>query len=59
VKYSLKVVKLVLLLLVINYGVDFMNVCDIVLCMIYHVYSTCFGGSPSKEAAKTGNGKKK
>jgi hypothetical protein len=37
---------------------DFMNVCDIVMHIIYHVYSTCFGGSLSGEAAKTGSGKK-
>jgi hypothetical protein len=58
VNYSLKVVELVSLLLVVNYVVDFMNVCDIVLCMIYPEYSAYFGCSPSNEAAKIGNGKK-
>jgi hypothetical protein len=52
VNYSLKVVELVWLLLVINYVVDFMNVCDIVQCMIYLVYSACFGGSAFGEAVK-------
>jgi hypothetical protein len=58
VNYSLKVVELVSLLLVVNYVVDFMNVCDIVLCMIYPEYSAYFGCSPSNEVAKIGNGKK-
>jgi hypothetical protein len=58
VNYNLKVDELVSLLLVVNYVVDFMNVCDIVLCMIYHVYSACFGGSSSGEEAKIGSGKK-
>jgi hypothetical protein len=59
VNYSLKVVELVSLLLVVNYVVDFMNVCDIVLCMIYPEYSAYFGCSPSNEAVKIGNSKKK
>jgi hypothetical protein len=58
VNYSLKVLELVLLLLVINYVVDFMNVCDIVLCMIYPIYYACFEGSQSEEAVKIGSGKK-
>jgi hypothetical protein len=58
VNYSLKVVELVSLLLIVNYVLDFMNVCDIVLCMIYHVYSICFGGSPFGEAAKIVSDKK-
>jgi TctA family transporter len=55
VNYSLKVVELVSLLLVVNYVVDLMMCVILVLCMIY---SACFGGSLSGEAAKTGSGKK-
>jgi hypothetical protein len=33
-------------------------VCDIVMHMIYHVYSACFICSSSREAAKTCSGKK-
>jgi hypothetical protein len=58
VNYSLKVVKLVSLLLIINYVMDLMMCVILVLCMIYHIYSTCFGGSPSREATKIGGGKK-
>jgi hypothetical protein len=58
VNYSLKVVELVLLLLVVIYVVDLMMCVILVLCMIYHVYSACFGGSPSGVAVKTGSGKK-
>jgi hypothetical protein len=58
VYYSLKVVRLVWLLLVINFVVDFMMCVILMLCMIYPVYSACFGGSPLGEAAKTGSGKK-
>jgi hypothetical protein len=56
--YSLKVVELVSLLLVVNYVVDLMICVILMLCMIYHIYSACFGGSPSREATKTGSGKK-
>ncbi len=56
--YCLKVVELVFLLLVVNYVVDLMMCVILVLCMIYPVYSACFGGSPSGEAAKTGSSKK-
>jgi hypothetical protein len=58
VNYCLKVVELVSLLLIVNYVVDFMMCVILVLCMIYLVYSTYFGGSPSGEAFKTGSGKK-
>jgi hypothetical protein len=53
--YTLKVVKLVSFLLVVNYVVDLMMCVILVLCMIYHVYSVCFGGS---ETTKIGSGKK-
>jgi hypothetical protein len=43
------------LLLVVNYVVDLMMCVILVLCMIY---SACFRGSLSGEAAKTGSGKK-
>jgi hypothetical protein len=56
--YSLKVVELVSLLLVVNYVVDLMICVILVMYMIYHVYSTYFGGSPSEEAVKTCSGKK-
>jgi hypothetical protein len=56
--YSLKVVELVLLLLAVNYVADLMMCVILVLCMIYPIYSACFGGFPSREAAKTGSGKK-
>jgi hypothetical protein len=46
VNYSLKVVELVLFLLVVNYVVDLIMCVILVLCMIYHVYSAYFGGSP-------------
>jgi hypothetical protein len=58
VNYSLNVVELVLLLLVVNYVVDLMMCVILVLCMIYPVYSDCFGGSSSGEATKTISGKK-
>jgi hypothetical protein len=48
--YSLKIVELVLLLIVVNYVVDLMMCVILVLCMIYHVYYACFGGSPFGEA---------
>jgi putative copper export protein len=58
VNYSFKVVELVSLLFVVNYVVDLMMCVILVLCMIYHVYSTYFVGSPSREAAKTSSSKK-
>jgi hypothetical protein len=50
VNYSLKIVELVLLLIVVNYVVDLMMCVILVLCMIYHVYYACFGGSLFEEA---------
>jgi hypothetical protein len=41
VNYSLKVVKHVSLLLVINYVVDLIMCVIFVLCIIYHVSSAC------------------
>jgi hypothetical protein len=58
VNYSLIVVELVLLLLIVNYVVDLMMCVTLVLCMIYPICSTHFGGSPSREAAKIGSDKK-
>jgi hypothetical protein len=58
VNCSLKVVELVSLFLVVNYVVDLMMCMIMVLCMIYHVYSACFGSSPSEEVAKTDSGNK-
>jgi hypothetical protein len=58
VNYSHKVVELVSLLVVVNYVVDLMMCVILELCMIYFVYSICFGGSPFGEAAKTGSSKK-
>jgi hypothetical protein len=58
VNYSLKVVELVSLLLVVNYVVDLMMYVILVSCMIFSVYSVCFGGSPSGEATKIGCSKK-
>jgi hypothetical protein len=52
VNYSLKVIELVSLLLIVNYIADLMMCVILVLCMIYHVYSACFGGSLSREVAK-------
>jgi hypothetical protein len=57
VNYSLKVVELLSLLLAISYVVDLMICVILVLCMIYHVYSAYFGGSPSEKAVKRGSGK--
>jgi hypothetical protein len=56
--YSLKVVELVSLLLIVNYVMDLMMYVILVLCMIYYIYSACFGGSPFREATKIGSGKK-
>jgi hypothetical protein len=45
VNYSLKVGELVSVLLVVNYVLDLMMCMILLLCIIYHVYSVCFGGS--------------
>jgi hypothetical protein len=42
--YSLKVGELVSVLLVVNYVLDLMMCMILLLCIIYHVYSVCFGG---------------
>ncbi len=55
VNYSLKVVQLLSLLLVVNYVVDLMMCVILVMCMISPVYSSYFGGSPFRVAAKIGS----
>jgi hypothetical protein len=51
--HYLKVVELVSVSLVVNYLVDLM-MCVIICCVNYiAIYCTYFGGSPSREAAKT------
>jgi hypothetical protein len=58
VNNSFEVVKLVSLLVVVNFVVDLMMCVILVWCMIYLVYSTCFGGSLSGEAVKIDSSKK-
>jgi hypothetical protein len=55
--HCLKVVKLVAVLLVVNYLVDLM-MCVIICCVKYiPVYCACFLGSSSREAIKRGSSK--